>query len=196
MAVSVLVRMRPVFAASARRERRIGAGNGTGMIRVPPLAGFALAAHLLLALAGCGGPAIFSEPANPTSTVILDEQAAAVAISQYRARHGLGAVTVDSSLVQAAESQARANARAGRLSHELGGTFTSRMAEAGYAKAHAAENLGAGATTFDEALARWKASTEHNKNLLIPQLKRIGIARVDAPGSRYKRFWALVLASG
>lgn len=168
---------------------------GTGMIRVPPPVGLALAAHLFLALAGCGTPVILSEPANPTSAIILDEQAAAVAISQYRARHGLGAVTVDSSLVRAAESQARVNARAGRLSHELGGTFTARMAEAGYAKAYAAENLGAGATTFDEALARWKASTEHNKNLLIPQLKRIGIARVDAPASRFKRFWALVLAS-
>ena len=115
---------------------------------------------------------------------------------QGRARHGLGPVVVDSSLTRAAESQARVNAQAGRLSHELGGAFTSRMAAAGYGRAHAAENLGAGATTFDEALARWKASTEHNKNMLIPQLSRIGIARVDAPGSRYKRFWALVLASG
>lgn len=166
------------------------------MIRVPSLSGRIGALSLFLALPGCGTPAILTETANPTSAVILDEQAAAVAISQYRARHGLGAVTVDSSLVRAAGSQARVNAQAGRLSHELGGTFTSRMADAGYAKAYAAENLGAGATTFDEALARWKASTEHNKNLLIPQLKRIGIARVDAPGSRFKRFWALVLASG
>jgi uncharacterized protein YkwD len=43
-------------------------------------------------------------------------------------------------------------------------------------------------------LARWKASPEHNKNMLLPQIRRIGIARVDAPGTRYKRFWALVMA--
>ncbi|MBX9930034.1 MAG: CAP domain-containing protein [Methylobacterium sp.] len=155
-----------------------------------------LAMTIVLALSGCGTPSILTEPANPTSAVILDERAAAAAISQYRARHGLGPVAVDTSLTRAAEAQARVNAQAGRLSHDLGGAFTSRMAAAGYGRAHAAENLGAGAATFEEALARWKASTEHNKNMLIPQLSRIGIARVDAPGSRYKRFWALVLASG
>lgn len=154
------------------------------------------AAILVIALAACGAPSILIETANPTTGVILDEQAAAAAISRYRAQHGLGAVVIDSRLIRAASYQAQSNARAGRLSHEIGGTFNARMDEAGFGKAHAAENLGAGATTFDEALARWKASPEHNKNMLMPQLKRVGIARVDAPGSRYKRFWALVLAGG
>lgn len=164
-----------------------GSGVGTGI-------GYALLA--VLALSGCGTSTVLTEPANPTSLVVLDEEAAAVAISQYRARHGLGPVVVDPRLVRAAASQARVNAEAGRLSHDLGGTFDARMAQAGFGKAFAAENLGAGATTFGEALTRWKASAEHNRNLLIPQLKRVGIARTDAPGSRYKRFWALVLASG
>jgi hypothetical protein len=30
----------------------------------------------------------------------------------------------------------------------------------------------------------------------MPQVRRVGIARVDAPGSRYKRFWALILSDG
>jgi uncharacterized protein YkwD len=70
------------------------------------------------------------------------------------------------------------------------------MAEAGFGRTYASENLSAGSATFDEVLARWKASPEHNKNMLMPQLKRVGIARVDAPGTRYKRFWALVMAGG
>ena len=126
--------------------------------------------------------------------MILDENAAAAAISRYRASHGLGPVVLDSSLIRAASYQAESNARAGKLSHEIGGTFDSRMARAGFGRSFAAENLSAGSNTFDEVLARWKASSEHNKNMLMPQLKRIGIARVDAPGTRYKRFWALVLA--
>lgn len=150
----------------------------------------------LLALTGCGAPSILPEAELPTSFVVLDEQAAAAAISRYRAQHGLGPVVLDTSLIRAASYQAKSNAQAGRLSHEIGGTFNARMAEAGFGSAHASENLGAGATTFDEALARWKASPEHNKNMLIPQLKRVGIARVDAPGSRYKRFWALMMAGG
>ncbi|SFG30388.1 CAP domain-containing protein [Methylobacterium gossipiicola] len=152
-------------------------------------------ALLMLALAGCGAPTLLT-PDGPVSVVILDEQAAATAISRYRAQHGLGAVVIDPSLIRAASYQAASNAKIGRLSHESGGTFEARMAQAGFGRAYAAENLSAGANTFDEVLARWKASPEHNKNMLIPQLKRVGIARVDAPGTRYKRFWALVLAGG
>ena len=158
--------------------------------------------HLLflaavLGLSGCGllsgdgaGTAEFA-----TKSVVLDPAAAATAISRYRASHGLGPVTIDASLARAAADQAEVNARAGRLSHELGGAFPTRLARAGFGGRYAAENLGAGAETLDEALTRWKDSPEHNKNLLMPQVQRIGIARVDAPSTRYKRFWALVLSS-
>lgn len=153
------------------------------------------AAALLLALtlAGCGGSPVL-DAGLPTLPVILDETAAAAAISRYRAQHGLGPVTIDSRLIRAASFQAGANARAGRLSHEIAGSFDSRMAEAGYGKRYASENLSAGSETFDQVLARWKVSPEHNRNMLMPQLRRIGIARVDAPGTRYKRFWALLMA--
>lgn len=154
------------------------------------------AALTALMLAGCGGPTILSEADNATRGVILDEQAAIAAISRYRAEHGLGPLVLDSGLVKAASYQAGTNARAGRLSHEIGGTFTSRMSQAGLAKAYAAENLSAGSETFDQVLARWKASPEHNRNMLMPQLKRAGVARVDAPETRYKRYWALVMAGG
>lgn len=155
-----------------------------------------LAAALTLALAGCGGLSFTPEPSveNATHTGILDEVAAAAAISAYRVQHGLSPVVVDGGLVKAAAFQAGNNARNGQLSHDVGGSFTSRMASAGLAKSYAAENLSAGSETFEQVLARWKASSEHNKNMLLPQIRRIGIARVDAPNTRYKRFWALVMA--
>lgn len=151
------------------------------------------AAVLALTLAGCGGTPVL-DPEVATSPVILDEAAAALAISFYRAQHGLGPVVIDSRLIRAASLQAAANARAGRLSHELGGSFESRMASAGVGRSWASENLSAGSETFDGVLARWKASPEHNRNMLMPQLRRFGIARVDAPGTRFKRYWALVMA--
>ncbi len=154
-----------------------------------------LAALLASGLSACGTSAILPE-SGPVSPVVLDEAAAAAAISRYRAQHGLGPVTVDPGLAVAAAVQAGNNARAGRLSHDLGGTFTSRMAAAGLARTYTAENLSAGSQTFDQVLARWKASPQHNANMLIPQIRRIGIARVDAPGTRYGRFWALVMAGG
>ena len=154
---------------------------------------FAGAAFLALALAGCGGTPVL-DPEVATSPVILDEVAAAVAISRYRAQHGLGPVVIDPCLIRAASLQAASNARAGRLSHELGGTFEARMAGVGLARSWASENLSAGSETLDEVLGRWKASPEHNRNMLMPQLRRLGIARVDAPGTRFKRYWALVMA--
>ncbi|ACL59003.1 CAP domain-containing protein [Methylobacterium nodulans] len=159
---------------------------------MPRLRLAALAACLLLA--GCGGPNLLPQPDLMTSPVILDEAAAAAAISRYRASHGLGPVAIDPSLVRAASLQAAANARAGYLSHEVGGTFDGRLRRAGFGGRYAAENLSAGSTTFEEVLKRWQASPEHNRNMLMPQVRRVGIARVDAPGSRYKRFWALILS--
>lgn len=156
----------------------------------------AVAVLLPLALAGCGGLSFGPEQTveTTTHTAVLDEVAAAAAISAYRVQHGLSPVVVDATLVKAAAFQAGNNARHGQLSHDVGGSFTSRMASVGLARSWAAENLSAGSETVEQVLARWKASPEHNKNMLLPQIRRIGIARVDAPGTRYKRFWALVMA--
>ncbi|MBB2962729.1 CAP domain-containing protein [Methylobacterium sp. R2-1] len=160
---------------------------------MPNLRLSAVATLIALMLAGCGGSPVL-DAGTPTLPMILDEQAAAAAISRYRAQHGLGPVTLDRSLITAASFQAQANASAGRLSHEIAGSFDSRMASAGFGKRYASENLSAGSETFEQVLARWKASPEHNRNMLMPQLRRVGIARVDAPATRYKRFWALVMA--
>lgn len=191
---------------ATRHERRAFAACRTegrrhlhhAAIRTVPNLARPLAAALLLALTGCGGLTLSPEPEveNATHAAVLDEVAAAAAISAYRVQHGLSPVVVDPTLVKAASFQASNNARHGQLSHEVGGSFTSRMASAGLAKSWAAENLSAGSETLEQVLARWKASPEHNKNMLLPQIRRIGIARVDAPGTRYKRFWALVMAGG
>lgn len=159
-----------------------------------------LLAGLLLVVAGLGGCGLFpaGEVPNalaPTIDIALDPATAAAAISRYRIANGLGAVSIDPSLTRAATYQAQAVAHAGYLSHEIGGTFPTRLAKAGFGGRYAAENLGAGALNLDEALTRWKASPEHNKNMLMPQVQRIGIARVDAPTTRYKRYWALILSS-
>jgi uncharacterized protein YkwD len=97
-------------------------------------------------------------------------------------------VTVDSKLNEAAEYQARMVAAAGRLSH---GNFGGRMDQFGII-GYSAENLSAGADTVDGTIERWKRSSGHNVNLLMPQARKIGFARADA-NNRYGRYWALVL---
>ncbi len=184
---------RRAFAATDREGRADRILDPSPPVNPNRLLALAL---LALPLAGCGGLPFSEEPSAQyeTRTTILDEVAAAAAISAYRIQHGLSPVVVDPGLAKAAAFQAGNNARHGQLSHDVGGSFTSRMNSAGLARSYAAENLSAGSETFDQVFARWKASPEHNKNMLIPQIRRIGIARVDAPGTRYKRFWALVMA--
>ena len=126
----------------------------------------------------------------PVSTSTADAAAAAKLISQHRATHGLGPVSVDARLSEAATVQARAVAQAGSLSH---GAFESRMASFGIRGA-SAENLTAGSDTVGRAVARWTASPPHNSNLLMPEATRVGLARADSPGQGYKHYWALVLA--
>lgn len=141
----------------------------------------------VLAVAGCAGQQL---PASHqvTGSTTTDAAQAASLISAYRVSQGLSPVTVDSRLNDAAEHQARAVAAAGKLSH---GRFGSRMEEFGVL-GYSAENLSAGSSTVDGAIGRWKASSGHNSNLLMPQAKRIGLARADAKGG-YGRYWALVL---
>jgi uncharacterized protein YkwD len=122
---------------------------------------------------------------------VSEAQRAARLISQYRATQGLGPVIVDARLNKAAEHQARAVAQTGILSH---GEFTSRMAAYGI-RGYRAENLAAGSDTVDDVIARWKASVGHNQNMLLPQVVRVGLARVDTPGSGWGKYWALVLSS-
>lgn len=145
-------------------------------------------ALLTLALAGCAGDMSLTGGDAVLSSSTNDAAAAARIISAYRVSKGLGPVTVDSKLNEAAEYQARVVAAAGKLSH---GNFASRMDKFGV-MGYAAENLSAGSDTVDGAIGRWKASPGHNINLLMPEARRIGLARADA-NNRYGRYWALVL---
>jgi uncharacterized protein YkwD len=117
--------------------------------------------------------------------------AAQSAISTYRRQHGLSAVTIDSGLMQVARHQAHAMARAGVLSHSVGGSFQSRMSAAH--RGFAAENIAVGVSDFSSALDMWKRSAGHRANLLKGGITQIGIASAQAPNSR-KVFWALVMA--
>lgn len=127
---------------------------------------------------------------DQVSTNTSDADTAAALISQYRMAHGLPPVSVDPRLTKAATAQARTVAEAGTLVH---GRFSSRMSAFGI-NGHSAENLSAGSRTIDRVIARWAASPGHNENLLLPQARRIGLARADSPGLGYGRYWALVLA--
>ena len=59
----------------------------------------------------------------------------------------------------------------------------------------AVENISAGYHTLAEAFSGWRDSPPHRANMLKDGVTRIGIAAVYTPNSKYKVFWALILAT-
>jgi uncharacterized protein YkwD len=160
-----------------------------------------LAALLVLGLlAGCAAdvylpkqePSFYRNLAQPGAQ--LDAAAAASMISGYRSNNGLEAVTLDPALMKLAEDQARVMATKNQLDHDSKRPFVARLKASGYNVKTAAENIGAGYHTLAEAFSGWRDSAPHRANMLLKGATRIGVAAVYAPNSKYKVFWALILA--
>ncbi|MGQ3671581.1 CAP domain-containing protein [Xanthobacter sp. TB0136] len=138
-------------------------------------------------------PSFYTNLAQANTPV--DAAAATTMLSEYRISRGQSTVTLDPELTRLAQEQANAMARADKLSHEVGGrNFITRMKASGYDARAAVENVGAGYQTLAEAFSGWRDSPSHNKNMLAPGMTRMGIATAYAPRSKYKVYWALVLA--
>jgi uncharacterized protein YkwD len=141
-------------------------------------------------------------PADPTfyrslaeAGAQVDAATAASMISGYRANNGLTAVTVDPELMKLAEAQAQAMASKDKLDHNVIRAFNERLAAGGYRAKTAAENVGAGYHTLAEAFSGWRDSPPHRANMLLNGATRMGIATAYSPKSKYKVFWALILAA-
>jgi uncharacterized protein YkwD len=150
-------------------------------------------------LAGCTAdtvpkaePSFYRNLAQPGAH--LDAAAAASMISGYRANNGLPAVALDPELTRLAEAQAAVMAKRDKLDHNAGKPFAVRLKGSGYNAKTAAENIGAGYHTLAEAFSGWRDSPPHNANMLLKGATRIGIAAIYTPASKYKVYWALILA--
>jgi uncharacterized protein YkwD len=138
-------------------------------------------------------PPFYESLARPGAEVSV--AAAASLLSDYRRANGLPAVASDPQLLQMARDQAQRMAAANQLTHDPSGRgFVQRLKASGFDAGHAAENIGAGYHTLAEAFSGWRDSPSHNKNMLLPGATKFGVATAYAPNSKYKVFWALVLA--
>ncbi|MDO8877254.1 MAG: CAP domain-containing protein [Pseudolabrys sp.] len=153
------------------------------------------------ALAGCAvsetyvpkaEPSMYRSMAKPDAQ--LDDAAAASMISGYRANNGLPAVTLDPELTRLAQAQASVMAQRDKLDHSAGKPFVGRLRASGYDAKTAAENIGAGYHTLAEAFSGWRDSPPHKANMLLKGATRMGIAAVYTPRSKYKVYWALIMA--
>jgi uncharacterized protein YkwD len=153
-----------------------------------------------LALAGCAGEPARTGPVDArvlrsVAAVKLDPVEALRLLNAYRSSRGLGSVRLDSALTAMARRHADAMAASGTLSHDIGGSFSQRLLAAGLDSARAGENLGGGYLSTQEAFDGWRRSSGHNANLLLAGATRFGIALAKAPGTRYRVYWAMVIAA-
>jgi len=160
------------------------------------LGGVALA---VAALGGCVDnkappeqPSFYQDLAQADAT--LDAAAAASMISGYRGNNGLAPVTIDPELMRLAGEQARAMAARDKMDHAALRPFQERIRNSPFAGGEAVENISAGYRTLAEAFSGWRDSPPHRANMLNAGVTRMGIAAVYAPNSKYKVFWALILA--
>jgi uncharacterized protein YkwD len=147
---------------------------------------FAMAAAIVLALAGCGtvhevGPGA-GVSASATATV-----------SQLRTENGVTPLKADGTLEKAALQQAGYMARSGRMEHatRLGLGFVSRMKKDNIHGLRA-ENIAYGAFDTSKVLDVWMHSPPHRKNMLDARISRFGLAYVSDGNGR--RYWAMVMA--
>jgi len=154
---------------------------------------------LSFGLAGCddykpsGQPSFYQSMA--TADAKVDAKAAASMISGYRRNNGLSMVSLDDSLMRMAEEQARAMASKNKFEHDAAGPFAQRIKRSGFDAKVAVENIGAGYHTLAEAFSGWRDSPPHRANMLHSGVTKMGIAAVYSPNSKYKVFWALILAA-
>jgi uncharacterized protein YkwD len=155
---------------------------------------------LAAALAGCASevappeqPTFYRSMASPAAE--LDATTAASMFSGFRQNNGLGAVTVDPALMQMAQAQAQAMAARDKIDGDAKPVFAKRMKAAGFDPRTAVENISAGYHTLAEAFSGWRDSPPHRANMLKAGVTRMGIAAVYQPNSKYKVFWALIMAA-
>jgi len=113
-------------------------------------------------------------------------------ISRYRREHGLSTVKTDPQLTAVAERQAKAMAASGVMDHSVAGSFSSRISAVNANRA--AENIAAGTKTWAETFRMWQNSPGHNANLLQARADSVGVAVARNEQTRYKIFWAMVIA--
>jgi uncharacterized protein YkwD len=146
----------------------------------------ALAASILLALAAC-------QSTGPIGSAVGASSAGAPYLADIRSDNGLGPLTPDARLEQAAKQQAAYMARSGKMAHNTGWGrgFASRMDKNGVDGA-AAENVAPGRMEPEKLFSMWMNSAGHRRNMLDPRFTRFGLASAAAGGSG-ERYWALVL---
>ncbi|GMF13528.1 unnamed protein product [Phytophthora lilii] len=113
-------------------------------------------------------------------------------INTYRKQYGLGALSIDYRLVQAALLHSQDQASHCYMTH-TGTTisnFGDRINAQGYRYSVAAENVAAGQTTVVDVMTSWWNSPGHRANILNKDVVNVGFAfATNRACSSYQTYW-------
>lgn len=127
-------------------------------------------------------------PATPVHQAMFD------ALNEYRTANGLPKLIYSKTLEAAADAQVIDMWQRSFFAHVNpdGLNPGQRAVNAGFCHQYVGENLAAGQSTLERAMAAWKNSPGHNANMLQPAYVYVGVSySVDLNGRYY---WAQELA--
>lgn len=154
-----------------------------------------------IALPGCApeapvqrqtGAGFYASLAKPGAKVSPVQARDVIAI--YRRNKGLPLLRLDPALQRIAETQVQRMASNGGASSKVRSGLRVLMAREKLTYRTAVQNVSSGYHTLPEAFAGWRQSRPHNANMLNPRIRRMGIASIYVPNTKYRVHWALVLA--
>lgn len=121
-----------------------------------------------------------------------EERAFLELINDYRRKNGVGQLSLNDKLGAAAEHHSRDMAKKSYFSHKLanGDSAEQNIRRFGYTDYRfVGENIFAGDKRATKAMAAWKKSREHNRNMLSKDFDEIGIGRAYGKKSKYGWYW-------
>ncbi len=152
----------------------------------------------LALLAACSrGPVAERQPAfyqrlDQTGGAV-DPASSLSMINMYRSNKGLAPLVWDPALARVAQGQADRMAAADKVRSVEEAHLDADLAAADVAHKSFLANFSAGYRTFAEAFSGWRESKVHDATMSAPRATRIGLATAQAPHSKYKIFWTMVV---
>ena len=116
---------------------------------------------------------VHGEESGP-SGISLYSQALLEQINSYRKEHDLPPLRFDSRLIELAREHSFFMSQQKRLSHLQ---FNERFQRSG--SRLCVENVGSGSTYALKQFRAWQASPDHDRNMLVADIHKAGIAEVD-----------------
>ena len=112
-------------------------------------------------------------------------------VNQERAKYGLSALSVDTTLMSAAQKRAIETVTSFSHTRPNGSSFSSVLSEYNYSYRSAGENIAYGQKTPQEVVNAWMNSSGHRANILNSKYTKIGVGCYKS-GSTY--YWSQLFA--